>query len=181
MSASSNTADALWQKVVQDYRQLCVLQQQARNEESLRLLQNDLPVSILEWSERDSADGASKARRLDEMFQVEQTRLADAWLAQELMAQQVRAELLPSLTAQITAEVRKAVTESNLRPAATLAPAARPQAPAPTRAPQPAPSRPAPAAAPAARPARVAAGDLTSIIDLILADEQSAPVRPLAA
>lgn len=172
MSASNNSADALWQKVVQDYRQLCVLQRQARNEESLPLLQHDLPVSILAWSELDSADGAAKARRLDEMFHVEQTRVADAWLAQELMAQRVRAELLPSLTAQITAEVRKAVTQSVPRTAPVQA--ARPVQPA-----VPAP-RPAPATAPA-RPARVAAGDIASIIDLILEGEQRPNVQPLAA
>ncbi len=174
MSTGRNTADALWQKVVQDYRQFCVLQRQARREESSRLLQTELPASILEWSEREAADGFAKARRLDEMFQQEQRRVADAWLAQEFMEQRLRTQLLPSLSARIDEEVRKAVTQN----AAQLAPVQSP-------APRAVPPRSAPVTARATensrRPARVAAGDIASIIDLILEGEQPPNAQPLAA
>lgn len=167
-------ADALWQKVVQDYRQLCVLQRQTRREESSWLFQAELPASILEWSEHEAADGAAKARRLDEMFQQEQRRVADAWLAQEFMEQRLRTQLLPSLAARIDEKVRKAVTQN----AALFAPVQSP-------APRPVPPRPAPVAARATetprRPARVAAGDIASIIDLILEGEQRPHAQPLAA
>lgn len=154
MSASNNTAEARWEKVVQDYRQLFVLRRQGRREESARLLHHELPMSISAWSECDAADGPAKKQRLSEMFQQEQRRLDDVWFLQELMEQRLRTELLPALSERIGEEVRRAVNQSVARPTPV---------------------------APAARPARVVASDIPTIIDLLLRGEQQANAQPLAA
>lgn len=170
MSASSDpTDDALWQQVVQTYRQLCVHQRQPRDAASLNRLQAELTAHILDWADCVTVDGAAQARRLDEMFQAEQRHVADAWLAHELLEQRLRAELLPALTAHLSEEVRRAVTQFTSRPA-PLAPAV---------APPPIVAMPvSPAAAP--RPTRVPAGDIPSIIDLILASEPRRTACPLS-
>ena len=168
---TARTPDALWQRIVQDYRQLCVLQRQARRAESDRLLRDELPACILAWAEQDDADGAEQARRLDEMFQQEQRRLADVWLLQELMEQRLRTELLPALSARIDAEVRRAVK----RNASCLAPA-----PVAAPAPQPMPTI-LPLAETSSRSTRVPAGDIPSIIDLIFEHERQSGARHLAA
>ncbi|KAF0180167.1 MAG: hypothetical protein FD161_945 [Limisphaerales bacterium] len=168
---TARTPDALWQRIVQDYRQLCVLQRQARRAESDRLLRDELPARILAWAEQDDADGAEQARRLDEMFQQEQRRLADVWLLQELLEQRLRTELLPALSARIDVEVQRAVK----RNASCLAPA-----PVAAPAPQPMPTI-LPLAETSSRSTRVPVGDIPSIIDLIFENERQSGARHLAA
>ena len=168
---SPDLAETLWQKVVSDYRQACVLYRQARREESQRVLERSLPERILEWSECDPADGATRTRRLETMFQLERQRVEDAWLAQEFVQQRWQAELLPTLSAHISEEVRKAVR--------TL-PAPRP-GPAPAVPASPTGSRIAASPAPRPpRPARAAASDIPAIIDLLLEQECTAAPRPSA-
>lgn len=168
---TDRTPDALWRQIVQDYRQLCVLQRQARRAECDHLLRDELPARILAWAEQDDSDGGEQARRLDEMFQQEQRRLADVWLLQEFMEQRLRTELLPALSARIDVEVQRAVK----RDAPRLAPA-----PSPAPAPRPIPGIVPPAEA-SSRPARVAAGDIPSVIDLIFEQERQSGARHLAA
>ena len=167
MSAASQTTDALWQKVVQDYRQLFVLRRQGRHEESTRLLHGQLQTRIAEWSAEDPTDAAAKRQRLNEMFQAEQRRLDDVWYLQDIMEQRLRAEFLPALTERIAEEVRQAVAQAT----AALKPAP---------APRPAP-RPEPRQTRSDRPVRVSAGDIPSIIDMLLDGEHPAQTAPLAA
>ncbi len=167
----ARTPEALWQRIVQDYRQLCALQRQARAEESDRLLRDELPARILAWAEQDPSDGTAKARRLDQMFQREHQRLADAWMLEELLEQRLRSQVMPALTARIDAEVRRAMQA----PAAS-----RPELHISEPAPRPAPTV-IPLAESCTRPARVSVGDIPSIIDLILHQERQSGARHLAA
>jgi hypothetical protein len=169
MNPSPALAELNWQQVVRTYRAACVLHRQAPGAESQRVLEQDLAESILTWAECDAADGATQTQRLEAMFQQERQRVEDAWFAQELMRQRWHSELLPALSVHIGEEVRKAVR--------TL-PAARPVAMGTARGqPTPAPMR----ARPEARPARPAAGDIASIIDLLLEQECAATPHQSAA
>lgn len=163
--------DALWQQIVQAYRQLCVLQRQARRAESNRFLHDELPARILAWAELDGADGAAKARRLDHMFQREQRRLADVWLLEDLMEHRLRTDVLPALSARIDTEVQRAMQRHvpNRTPLQTS-----------VRDPWPA-STPEPLSVAASQPARVSVGDIPSIIDLIFEQERQSGARHLAA
>jgi hypothetical protein len=167
--------DALWQQIVQDYRQLCVLQRQARGAECDRLLRDELPTRILAWAEQDGADGAAKARRLDDMFQAEQRRFADAWAIEQTVAQRLRSDLLPALSAQINEEVQRAIQRHV--PSRPLPSAA---GPVPVSVPCPAPSM-VQRSEPAHARARASVGDIPSIIDLILEQERQSDARHLAA
>lgn len=168
---TAGTPDVLWQHIVQGYRQLCVLQRQARRAESDRLLLEELPARILAWAEQDDSDGLEQALRLDEMFSQEQRRLADVWFLQEFMEERLRTELLPALSARIDAEVQRAVKRS----ASCLAPA-----PAPAPAPLPVASA-VPLAKVSSAASRISAGDIPSVIDLIFEQERQSGARHLAA
>lgn len=170
---TARTPDALWQQIVQDYRQLCVLQRQARRADSERLLRDELPARILAWAELDGADGAAKARRLDDMFQAEQRSLTEAWLIEQTVAQRLHSDLLPALSAQINEEIQRAMQRH--APARPL-----PPTPAPMPAPVLAPSI-VPRSEPGRARARASVGDIPSIIDLILEQERQSGARHLVA
>lgn len=166
---AARTPDALWQRIVQDYRQAWILRRQARRAESDQLLHDELPARILAWAELDASDGAAQARRLDDMFEAEQRRLADLWLVQECMEHRLRTDLLPTLTARIDAEVRQALERHA---------ASRPLPP--VTAPCPTPVI-LPRAEDLPPPTRVSAGDIPSIIDLLFERERQSGARHLAA
>ncbi len=158
-------SEFLWQRIVEDYRQLRILQRQGRPAESARLLHDELPARILVWAEQDPADGVAQARRLEAMFHHEQQRLADVWLLDDLMESRLRTQLLPALSARIDAEIQQAK-----------------QRHAPIHAAPPAPtSFVAPSDDTSGRSTRVPAGDIPSIIDLILERERQSGARYQAA
>lgn len=171
-NAGGDANAVLWDKVVQDYRQLCILRRQGLAEESSRILRGELPASIAEWSERDPADGATKKRRLNEMFQQEQRRLDDVWFLQDIIEKRLRAELIPAISAKIGEGIRVAMSEQTANPA--------PIQPAPAPASQ-RPATPVRRTENPAAPARPVAGDIPSVIDLIFEHERRSGARHLAA
>ena len=94
-----------------DFRQLCLLRRQKKWIEADILLNSDLPRSIANWSEVFDGPPATKKTRLDSMFQTEQRRIDDAYLAMDLLAVRLQDEIVPSICAQVTEQVRAAVAE----------------------------------------------------------------------
>lgn len=157
----------LWEKVVSDYQRACLLHRQVRRCESRRIMEQDLPLSIYAWAEQAPGDGAEKVRQLDAMFERERARVEDAWAANELIRQQLAADLVPALAQEIAQEVRRAVA---LQP--SPAPLAESRIPTPAQLAPPAPmSRVQP---------RTGATDIPGIIDFLLAQE-AAQTRPARA
>jgi hypothetical protein len=156
--------DSYWEKVVSDFRRLCILRRQRRREESEALLRQDLPRSIAEWSRQQPGDATAKKAQLDSMFQAEQRRIEDAWLMQDVLSTRLTEDFLPALCSRVSEEVRKAMAVADLMGAETRAELRASQAPAPEPAPEP----------------RVSFDDIPSILDLLLVEEPpKAKRRPL--
>jgi hypothetical protein len=109
--ADVTTAEQRWEKVVGDFRQLCMLRRQKKWIESDMILNSDLPRSIASWSEVFEGQPAAKKSRLDTMFQAEQRRIDDAYLTVDLVSARLKEEILPSIREQIIEEVRSSVLE----------------------------------------------------------------------
>jgi hypothetical protein len=105
------TAEQRWDKVVADFRQLCLLRRHKKWIESDIVLNSDLPRSIADWSEVFEGEPASKKTRLDAMFQSEQRRIDDAFFAADLVTTRLKDEIIPSICAQVTEQVRATLAE----------------------------------------------------------------------
>ena len=149
---SVNHLDSRWEKVVRDFRQVCVLRRQDRRDESDALLRQELPRSISEWSRHDTADANAKRARLDSMFQQEQRRIDDLWVMNELLSARLREEFLPVVCSSVCSTVGEELRRAGAGRDSVQAPVLRD-----TR----------PSATPGAR-SRVAFDDIPSVIDLLL-------------
>jgi hypothetical protein len=105
------TPEHTWEKVVADFRQLCLLRRQKKWIESDIILNSDLPRSIANWSESAELDPAAKKSRLDSMFQAEQRRIDEAYFAADLVTARLHEEIIPSICAQITEQIRASLAE----------------------------------------------------------------------
>lgn len=105
------TTEQLWDKVVGDFRQLCLLRRQKKWIEADIILNSDLPRSIAGWSEVFDGQPTAKKSRLDSMFQAEQRRIDDAWFTMDLISSRLKEEVVPSICAQVTQQVRATVVE----------------------------------------------------------------------
>lgn len=146
---SVNHLDSRWEKVVRDFRQVCVLRRQDRRDESDTLLRQELPRSISEWSRHDTADANAKRARLDSMFQQEQRRIDDLWVMNELLSARLREEFLPVVCSSVCSTVGEELRRAGAGRDSVQAPVLRD-------------------ARPAAPRSRVAFDDIPSVIDLLL-------------
>jgi len=105
------TTEQLWDQVVGDFRRLCLLRRQKKWIEADLILNSDLPRSIANWSEVFEGQPADKKARLDAMFQAEQRRLDEAWFTMDLLTARLKEEIVPSICAQVTEQVRSSVFE----------------------------------------------------------------------
>ncbi|HEY6227014.1 MAG TPA: hypothetical protein VI282_07830 [Verrucomicrobiae bacterium] len=106
-----NAADERWDTLVGQFRQLCLLRRQKKWIESDIILTSDLPRAIAAWSETAEADPATKKSRLDAMFQTEQRRIEDACFTMDLLTDRLKDEIIPSICAQVTEQVRATVLQ----------------------------------------------------------------------
>ena len=97
-----------WQKLVNDFRRLCVARRQDNREVADRLMSRDLPERIAEWSREGTLNAAERRTQLMQMFEREQRRVDDAWVLHDLMSVRVVDEVLPVLRAQVFEAVREA-------------------------------------------------------------------------
>lgn len=162
---SVNHFDSRWEKVVRDFRQLCLLRRQERQEESETMMRQQLPHSISEWSRNDSADPDAKRARLDSMFQQEQRRMDDLWVMNELLSARLREDFLPvvcsSVCETVGVELRRAGVGRDSGNASAR-------------------WEPRPVSPPSARN-RVAFDDIPSVLDHLLSTGFSAPRRATTA
>jgi hypothetical protein len=95
--STSGQPDQLWSKIVDDFREACVLRKNGRHEESNELLQHVLPGEIAAWSRMPMPEGINRRSRLETMFRDEQRRVDDAFFVQRLVTSQIEEHLLPKL------------------------------------------------------------------------------------
>jgi hypothetical protein len=153
-----NTTETSWSRVVSDFRRVCLARREQRGEEADRLLREDLPRSITEWSRETRMDEAKKRTQLDQMFQAEQRRVDDAWVLHNLLTLRLTDEIVPSIVARVTESVREAISSG----AATAGRGVR-------------------HAVRLAKPRRVAFDDVAGVIDLLLQQELSSRSPELRA
>ncbi|MSU31320.1 MAG: hypothetical protein EXS25_01410 [Pedosphaera sp.] len=89
--------DLTWFKILDDFREACVLRKNGRHEESEDLLKRILPEKIAEWSRLSLPAGTNRRLQLETMFREEQLRVDDAFFLQRLVTHQIEEHLLPKL------------------------------------------------------------------------------------
>jgi len=148
------TSEQWWDKVVGDFRQVCLLRRQNRLGEADAILKAELPRSIARWSASYPGDRDNKSARLDSMFELEQRRIDDAWLVQQLVATQLSEQIIPAVCLQVGQEVRsilgQEVSPREQKRSVAIEPPENP----------------------AAIGGRVRFDDIPGVIDLILAENQ---------
>lgn len=118
--ASSAKSEILWEQIVRDFRQACLLKRAGKFGEAARILEDALPLTINLWSQSCPRDSVSKRIELAAMFRREQQKIGEFVQAQQLAARQAIAELLPSLRA----DLQRDLTESVIATAASMSLAA---------------------------------------------------------
>lgn len=166
--STSGQPDQLWSRIVEDFREACILRKNGRHEESNELLQQILPREIAEWAKMPQPVGTNRRTKLESMFRDEQRRVDDAFFVQRIVTSQLEEHLLPKLCFMVAEEVREAV-RNDVRAFGSLPGAAKETANREEMAVRPktaSPSRP-----------RVRFDDIPGMIDSILR-EQSADLGP---
>lgn len=153
--STSGQPDQLWSKIVEDFREACVLRRSGRYEESNELLNHILPREIAAWAKSPLPFGMDRRARLETMFKEEQRRVEDAFFVQRLVTSQIEDKLLPKICFMVAEEVREAV-RSDARPAPA------PDASRHFRESTQSPSK-----------ARVRFDDIPSVIDSIIREQQN--------
>ena len=96
----------LWKKIGDAFRKACLMKRQGLAGEAGVILDQELPKLIAQWSRTASLPESAKRKELEELFAVEQRRVDDAWMIQNILFAQLRDVLIPSLCLQVTEEVR---------------------------------------------------------------------------
>ena len=152
----------LWDQITAGFRQACYHRRQGRQAEAASLLERQLPQTIADWSQASPSDPARKKALLLEMFAREQQRVEEAIALQALLARHCAEELIPSLRAELTAEVRRLIEQDVTARAGHSDARMDPKTDS-----QYAPSL-------GSRPNRIPFDDLPAVIDAVLADQRGA-------
>lgn len=97
--------DLGWDKVVADFRRVCVLKRDGRVEDSDALLNQELSASIAAWSQASGGDAAAKRLRLQDMFVAEERRVEDAWMIRGWLVPHLKEEIVRELRHELAAEL----------------------------------------------------------------------------
>lgn len=179
MSASNYQPDRnhLWRKIADDFRQACLFRREGKSAEADEILERRLPETIVAWSRVSGLSEPDRRERLSAMFDAEQKRIDDVWLAQQIILRQMQEVLIPSLCLQVAEEVREVmelqmehVNEALGRLASASARSPRPAAEREVAPGLAAPARSSPVA-PVERRARPNFDDLPAIIDELVNQE----------
>jgi hypothetical protein len=99
-------ADALWAEIVATTREACLLRQEGREEEAVRVLQDTLPPVIRRWSAA-SGDTPERCReRLKALFTAEQEHMRAQMIQRRLIVDAVCSRLRVSSTGEATGRPR---------------------------------------------------------------------------
>jgi hypothetical protein len=113
MSASQYQPDRnrLWRKLADDFRQACLFRREGRSAEADEILERRLPETIGAWSRLSGLSEPDCRERLSALFDAEQKRVDDVWLAQQIILRQMQEVLIPSLCLQVAEEVREVMEQ----------------------------------------------------------------------
>lgn len=106
MNTPLPTLDDAWIRLRGEFRRVCLLRREGRQQEAGRLLAEELPRRIAEWSRLSPETAAHKRVELESMMRDEQRRVDDAWMVQHLVVQRVTEEVVPALIEAIAHEVQ---------------------------------------------------------------------------
>ncbi|HEU5080396.1 MAG TPA: hypothetical protein VFT72_14385 [Opitutaceae bacterium] len=108
-------ASKLWQEIVGTTREACLLRQEGREQEAVDLLQQQLPVTIRQWSNSCGESPERCREMLRELFAREQEAARIAALQRRLIVDEVCSRLQVQRNANDSVEGRVVVKEA-LRP-----------------------------------------------------------------
>lgn len=128
---SSNDRQRLWKRIAEDFRQACLLRREGKASEAAELLDKKLPETIAAWSRVCGLRDGERRERLNDLFELEQRRVDDIWLSQQIIMRQMRDILIPSLCLQVAEEVREVMEFQAEHLGEMLEEVSRPPAPAP--------------------------------------------------
>ena len=101
-----------WNKVVTDFRRVCLLKRQGKPDASENILNGELTESIAAWSQQIKQESTAKRLTLQEMFITEEHRVEEAWQIQQIVLEEIRARLTTEVQNQVRDEVRSQVLSS---------------------------------------------------------------------
>jgi hypothetical protein len=108
---NTNKTEQIWEDIVHNFRQVCVLRREGRVVESNRILEKELPRKISLWSQVTPDPESAKRAALQGMFREQEKKVEEAWAIQSLLAQKITEELIPPLCFHITEEVKEAILQ----------------------------------------------------------------------
>lgn len=103
----STELDSLWKNLTEEFRRACLMRRQGDSEAAGKILNEELPKKISQWSRLSPSTEAMKREQLNQMFERERERIEDAWMTQQILLRQMRDVLIPSLCLQVAEEVRE--------------------------------------------------------------------------
>jgi hypothetical protein len=103
-------SQALWNQIVADYRQICILRRQGEEAEAARLVNEKLPQSIALWARQDENNPAQKKAVLKNLFATEHKLLDSMLASQRELAAKLADWLVPAVCQHVSREVREVMT-----------------------------------------------------------------------
>jgi hypothetical protein len=88
-----------------------LLRREGRIRESDKILNEDLPPQIAQWSQGSRLDSATKRAALENLFREEQKRIDDAWVVHRMLFRKFEVEIVPGLCAKVAAEVKEVLSD----------------------------------------------------------------------
>lgn len=105
MSAQSQR---LWNQLVAEFRQACLLRREGKEDEAARVLEGTLPRQIASWSREDKRSADEKRAALETMFESERATIDSYLFAHEAMATRLTNALVPALRQQLSEDIQRA-------------------------------------------------------------------------
>ncbi len=101
--------EQLWEQITVDFRQVCVLRRDGKQDEADFILNQELPLTIADWSNGNPKRPEVKKAELLAMFAEEQRRVDSAIAVERIVSTKLREVLLPELVAQMVQEIKLVV------------------------------------------------------------------------
>ncbi|MBI3414176.1 MAG: hypothetical protein HY043_02460 [Verrucomicrobia bacterium] len=110
--ASSANSENMWEQVVRDFRQACLLKRAGKASESALILDDILPKAIAAWSRECPRNGLRKRAELVEMFRAEERKIDEFVQAQQFAAQVAVENLVASLRNDLQRQLMESLLAS---------------------------------------------------------------------
>jgi len=93
--------DHLWNRIITCFRKACQLRHQGQLDESMYLLEHNLPLTISQWSLEFTGTNEEKRTMLTNMFETEEQRIDNAFVMSEIVTNTLQKEIVPQISQQI--------------------------------------------------------------------------------